>query len=273
MIRKMTVSGLVLVVMGAMVLAASAQIQGRGQMIRQHDPASVETVVLDGVVESFDAAARGPASLVLVQNDGTKLTVILGPYRALQGQPELKTGQHVSVKAFKSHVAQAYMALEITDLASNTTIRLRDEAGMPRMGRGPFMGHGRGMNARGNRMAGGECRIDPAAKTTLDGTVDSVDMAAGAGHPGFKLRQSDNTVVTIVASPYWASADFKLSPGDKVSVMGFPCSEQAATYLAATIRNLTTNTFLTLRDDNGVPVDKDGKPIDCPGCFGMIHRP
>ncbi|HYK88473.1 MAG TPA: hypothetical protein VE398_06865 [Acidobacteriota bacterium] len=102
-------------------------------------------------------------------------------------------------------------------------------------------------------------QLDLAAKTALEGTVESVSMAAGQGMPSFTIQAGDKKAI-IVASPYWAltKANFDIKVGDRMSILAFPSLQFSDTYVAADLKNLTTGKTLLLRDDNGIPVNGIG---------------
>lgn len=129
--------------------------------------------------------------------------------------------------------------------------------GRGRMGRGSGIGGGRGYCMQ---TAVGQCAFDfnPGMKTTLDGSIEEIYAVRGGGSPGFQLRLSDNSVVRVLASPFWASAGFNLALGDRVQVIAFPPAAGTAqpnVYLAQSIQNQNKNAYIQLRDDNGVPLN------------------
>jgi hypothetical protein len=102
--------------------------------------------------------------------------------------------------------------------------------------------------------------LDLKAKTTLEGTVQTVTIAAGQGFPNFTLQAGSNTF-TIMAGPFWAlqQADFKISQGDRLSVEAYPLLQHQNAWVAATIQNITTQKSIRLRDENGQPLGMRGR--------------
>jgi hypothetical protein len=125
------------------------------------------------------------------------------------------------------------------------------------------MGHGFGMGRGGGycmRAAAGQCAFDfnPGMKTTLDGSIEEIYAVPGSGSPGFQLRLSDNSIIRVLASPFWASAGFNMAVGDQVQVVAFPPvagTAQPNIYLAQSIKNQNKNAYIQLRDDNGIPLN------------------
>ena len=110
------------------------------------------------------------------------------------------------------------------------------------------------------RASTGQCAFNfsPGMKTTLDGSIEEVYAVRGSGGPGFQLRLSDNSIVRVLASPFWASAGFNMAVGDRVVVIAFPPVAGAAqpnAYLAQSIQNQNKNAYIQLRDENGVPLN------------------
>ena len=123
----------------------------------------------------------------------------------------------------------------------------------------------RGMGGPGGMRNGmGACaacaNLDLKAKATLTGTVMSVDMAPGQGFPNFTLQAGDTTY-TVAAGPYWAlqQADFKISQGDQLSVDAYPSLQHQNAWVAAVIRNNSTQKSIQLRDENGRPLAMRGR--------------
>ncbi len=113
--------------------------------------------------------------------------------------------------------------------------------------------YGRGAGAQANCPQPG---IDLANKVSLEGTVESVNMGPGQGFPSFILVLSDGKKATILSSPYRAlmNANYSIRANDRMSVLAYPSLQVNDTYVAAELKNLTTGTVLTLRDENGLPV-------------------
>jgi hypothetical protein len=123
------------------------------------------------------------------------------------------------------------------------------------------MGGMHGMMGGGGGMMGGMggmmgCNFDSSKKVSLDGTVDSVAMAQGQGFPHFVLALADGTKVTIVTAPFRAvlDANYKIAVDDQMSVVAFQSTQDEKVFVAAELKNLSSNAVLTLRDASGVPV-------------------
>jgi hypothetical protein len=282
--NKILAVGLIMLL--AVVLASAGMAQtrmqqrGAGQLGTQA-AVNADVVTLVGTVTAVSLApGQGMPSIKLLSNAG-EVTIMIGPYRLLPDQKfEIKPNQVLEVKAFQDpRMTNAYVATEIKDTATDVTIVLRDGAGMPHPGRGmtgmaqsgTMMG-GMGGFGRGMMRGMGACAdcasLDLKAKTTFEGTVQEVAMAAGQGFPNFTL-QVENNALTIATGPFWAlqQVDFKISKGDRLSVMAYPSLQHENAFVAAAIDNLTTQKSIRLRDDNGIPLGMRGR-----GPMGGIRR-
>jgi hypothetical protein len=101
--------------------------------------------------------------------------------------------------------------------------------------------------------------FNPAAKTALQGIVDSVGIAPGQRMPSFAMT-ADGKKVTVIVGPYWAiaNANYEIQPGQQMSVLAFPATTLQSTYFAAELQNMSTGKVLTLRNDQGFPVSVQG---------------
>jgi hypothetical protein len=187
---------------------------------------------------------------------GSEVTVVLGPYPALVAKNfQIKPGDPVSVQAVRSLRAEGiYAALEVTNKLTGVKTDLRNSANMG-FGRG-FGRRGFGGNGAGACLKGGEPQVDVAGKTSVEGTVESVNMGLGQGFPNVILKQSDGKTVTLFTSPFRAllDAQFKIAVGDTLSVVAYPSRVHEDAYVAAEISNLSNQTSIVLRDENGIPV-------------------
>jgi hypothetical protein len=268
--------GLITLLAGVLASAGMAQTRmqqrGAGQLAAQA-VVNADVVTLVGTVTAVSSApGQGMPSIKLLSNAG-EVTIMIGPYRMLLDQKfEIRQNQALEVKAFQDpRMTNAYVATEIKDTVTGVTVVLRSAAGMPQSGRGAMgmmrgggMMRGMGGAGRGMMNSMGACadcaNLDLKAKTTLEGTVQTVNMAAGQGFPNFTLQVGSNTF-TLMAGPFWAlqQADFKISQGDRLSVEAYPSLQHQNTWVAATIQNLTTQKSIRLRDENGQPLDMRGR--------------
>jgi hypothetical protein len=233
---------------------AQNQRQFHGQMQNPAVPSA--TVTIEGVVDSVNMAiGQGIPSFVMIEG-GKKYTIVVGPYRLLLDENfQINQGMKLSVKAFASiRYENTYAAVEIRDLVSGAVIKLRSEDGTP-----IWSGNGRRGGQGGGYCMGGNTtptNLELAAKTVIDGKVESVNMGLGRGFPVFTLRKADGSLATIIASPFWAiqQAEFKISLGDVISAIVFPSQQHENAFLAMELLNLTTGVKLKLRDDDGLPI-------------------
>jgi hypothetical protein len=269
--------GLITLLAGVLASTGMAQIRmqqrGAGQLAAQNVDVSMNIVTLVGTVSGVNMAPGQGMPSITLHSDTNEVTVMVGPYRLLADKKfEIKQGQFLEVKAFPDpRMPNAFVATELKDTSTGATVTLRSEAGMPQSGRGAMgmmRGGGmmRGMGGAGRGMMNGmgacaDCaNLDLKAKTTLEGTVQTVTMAAGQGFPNFTLQAGSNTF-TLVAGPFWAiqQADFRISPGDRLSVEAYPSLQHQNTWVAATIQNLNTQKSIRLRDENGIPLGMQGR--------------
>jgi hypothetical protein len=101
------------------------------------NPATI--VSLEGAVQRVDMelGERFP-SFTLTKADGTRVTIMAGPYRLLLEKDfEINVGDRMSVRAFPSlRFEGVYVAIELKNLTTGETITLRDDDGAPRWGPG-----------------------------------------------------------------------------------------------------------------------------------------
>lgn len=212
MCRKTFVVGSIVILTVVLALAGMAQsrIQHRGAgQSATHPAVNADVVTLVGTVTGVSLApGQGMPSITLLSNAG-EVTIMIGPYRLLMDQKfEIKQNQVLEVKAFQDpRMTSAYVATEIKDTATGVTVVLRDLAGMPHPGRGMMgmapggaMMHGMGGAGRGTGACADCANLDLKAKTTFQGTVQDVTIAAGQGFPNFTL-QVGNNALTIVTGP------------------------------------------------------------------------
>ncbi len=257
----------IVLIAGALALGGYAQNRMQHNAATQQNihatTANAEVLTLVGtvIITNF-AAGQGMPSLTLRTGAGD-LTVMVGPYWKLANSKfEIKTSQALEIKALQDpRFANTYAATEIKDVASGAVLVLRDAAGMPHPGgpgrgmmRGGMMGGAQGMGGMHGMQGAAVCAhfpngLDAGTKTTLDGTVESVNMAPGQGTPSFTLLISPNNRVTVFACPYrsLAQAGFELAAGHHISVLAYPIPDAAGSYLAAELNNLTTGKTVKLR--------------------------
>ena len=277
--------GLIILLAGVLASTGMAQTRmqqrGAGQLAAQNIDVNSNIITLAGAVTGVNMAPGQRMPSITLQSNTGEVTVMVGPYRLLADKKfEIEQGQILEVKAFQDpRTPGAFVATELKDTSTGATVNLRSAAGTPQSGRGAMgmmRGGGmmRGMGGAGgglmNGMGGGmmngmgacaDCAyLDLKAKTTLEGTAQTVTMAAGQGFPNFTLQAGSNTF-TVVAGPFWAlqPADFKISQGDRLSVEAYPSLQHQNTWVAAAIQNLTTQKSIRLRDENGQPLGMRGR--------------
>ena len=254
MFRRVSITLLILVVTAAVYVIGLAQGKGPGQgtngIVSNHG----DVVTLTGTVRDIQiAAGQGMPSLTLVLGDSKQVTLMLGPYRVLANTNlDVKSGSRVSVEAIQSlRFENTFVALRIDNLDTGSSVTLRDSSGMP-----GWAGYG-GRGHENMACSGcGECQIDLATKSTLVGTVAAVNMGFAQGFPNFTLT-TDTGNITVIASPFRTliDANYAISVGHRMSVIGFPSLRHEGAYVAAELTDSDTGASLVLRDAQGVPVD------------------
>jgi hypothetical protein len=242
----------VMAVLGFSLLVFGQQGRGMQQGAGPYQ-AAIDSVIFQGWVESVTPDSEHGTSLVLKLKNTSKVAIMLGLNFGTQTGLSLTKGQELIVKAFPSQLlADTYRALEITDVATGTLLKLSTGGMGQHMGGGAGM-MGRGMGRMGAGNGQGACPIDPATAVILNGVVTNTNIGLGMGHPTFTVAQNGKEF-TVMAGPVWALDGLNLKKNDVVSVKAFVCSENSGYYVAAEITDATAKTSVKLRDENGIPV-------------------
>jgi hypothetical protein len=112
-----------------------------------------------------------------------------------------------------------------------------------------------GCGQQGGAIGNGICaNLDLTKQVALEGKVVGLHMGRGMGFSSFTL-QTGNGPVTVVASPYriLLDANYTIKEGDQMSVVAYSSTNNADTYAAAALKNLTSGKEITLRNDSGMP--------------------
>jgi len=210
----------------SIAFAASCCAQGMRGAARP-DPGAVQ--VIEGTVTAVNIAYGAQYPSIVVNGATIKVAPL---WYLLENDFELKTGDSVKVTAAPCNQPGAtdLYALEIVNTTTNTTIKLRDESGLPLWGGG--RGRRGGLNAmntnsgarggpngmRANTAARGGC-IDPASVRTVTGVVAAVNAGAGIQMPTLTLKTADGQSITMKIGPerILLANDFELKPGDQVT--------------------------------------------------------
>lgn len=98
--------------------------------------------------------------------------------------------------------------------------------------------------------------VDVNAVITLEGSVVSWDVVAGAGTPTLVVDDAALGETAVRLGPIWYLNDAGLSfaAGEPVRVVAYPCTVCAVNYVAAEVENLTTGVSAQLRDEEGYPL-------------------
>jgi hypothetical protein len=261
MIRKLlNISIAALIIATATFVAVAQNQQNRGGNGPSGPPTGgcqINIVTLTGTVESVNMGIRQKyPSFILAQDNGSKTTVLTGPYYILlENKFAIDIGNRMEVQAFPSlQFANSYVAVTLHNVTNDTTLTLRDENGLPVWTRG---GGPAGKAGRARCFLNQPPYFDPSAIASFKGEVGSVSMGIGQGYPSFTLTNKvDGRVVTIITGPYYllVENDFEISTGDNMSVTAFPSLRFKDTYVAVELKNDDTSAVLTLRDENGLPL-------------------
>jgi hypothetical protein len=121
-----------------MLLLASLPGIGAGQEASQAPGVNPKVLQLQlkGTVETV-SMARGPATVTLRTDQGANFTIRLGPVRfLLQKGFNLAVGDPIEVRGVTVGAPAMNLAVEVKNLASQKTIRLRDDNLRPLWARG-----------------------------------------------------------------------------------------------------------------------------------------
>lgn len=168
---------------------------------------------------------------------------------------ELVSGETVKITAAPSTTAgDAYLyAIEITRIASNAKLTLRDTTGQPLWLAANRRGTG---NGSPNAPRDGQSCLDPASVQTVAGIVETVTAGVGIRQPVMVLK-SGTTLFTIKLGPERTllDADFEIKAGLSLTVKyGLAtCSDE---FVALEITDAQGRTIV-LRNADGSPAWND----------------
>lgn len=244
MTRKILSTMFLAVVLAAAGAEAAAQgrMQGRGGNFPAGNAPGL--VTLTGQVVAVNMAAGQGLPSFRFLTGGKEVTVMTGPYRILAAQGfEIAAGTQLTVTAYPSlRQEDTYVAVQIKNDATGAVIDLGGRGrgnfgrrGGPRMGAGQFAGL---------------ClqNFDPSKVQELQGTVGTVNMAAGQRQPSFTLATAHGEI-TILVGPYRliVQQGFRIDPGDAMIVKAYPCLQMEGAFAAISLQNLTKGQTITLR--------------------------
>ncbi len=99
---------------------------------------------------------------------------------------------------------------------------------------------------------------DLSTLRTVTGTVESVAMDYGLGHPGFILNSNEEGALQVNLGPYWylVAHNFALGVGDQVTAKVAGClkTTTASGVVAFEVTDITSGTSILLRNDQGLPL-------------------
>ncbi len=104
---------------------------------------------------------------------------------------------------------------------------------------------------------------DLSTLRTVTGTVESVAMDYGLGHPGFILNSNEEGALQVNLGPYWylVANNFALGVGDQVTARVADCLKTTTVgdVVAFEVTDITSGTSILLRNDQGLPLWKGAK--------------
>jgi hypothetical protein len=166
----------------------------------------------------------------------------------LENDFEIKLGDQLKVVAAPTRTTRdPYLsAISLTHVASNATIVLRDDAGIPQWitGGRPSRGEPQGPGTCGG------CGLTSIAVVT--GTVDQITAEAGIRMPSVVLKTSDGKLLTVKIGPerILLAADFEIKAGESLTVKyGVNCEGEN---VALELIN-AAGQKVVLRSENGFP--------------------
>jgi len=176
-----------------------------------------------------------------------QLTLELGPAGFAEQQGiAFAPGEEVTVQGFDE--SGMFHAAEITQMTSGQSLQLRDPNGRPL-----WAGQGQGGQGQSGGQSQGNGSGEPQAMVdkewiTLSGTVNSQTQQ------GLVVDTAEMGQLTLQMGPPWFAGEqgITFNSGDTVTVLGF--TGEGATFQAGAITNDTTGATLQLRDPNGRPL-------------------
>ena len=211
--------------------------QGVGQNQSQQGPMTPHT----WTTLQGTVASVEAQTMVVDTGEMGQLTLDLGPAGFAEQQGVVFTpGDQVTVQGFDE--SGMFHAAEITQIASGQNLQLRDPNGRPL-----WAGQGQGGQGQGNGSGEPQALVNKEW-ITLNGTVNSQTQQ------GLVVDTAEMGQLTLQMGPPWFAADqgVVFNPGDTVTVLGF--TGEGATFQAGAVTNETTGTTLQLRDPNGRPL-------------------
>ncbi len=246
-----------------LILAAGAFAQQQRGPGGPGTPPSGPQSVISGTVVTFSAGvAQGMPSLVVAQN-GSNVTLVLGPYWFLQNAKfSAAPGDAIEAAVMScSDCTNGYAVIAVKNITNGTTITLRNSEGLPLWTSGPQRGRGRGSMGPGNGSGpgpgNGNCNgtgPDMTQVATFTGTVKSFEGGPGVGRPTLVLNTASGER-TLLVSPYRAvlASGLEFLPGSTLTITAAPNINQE--WVVITLQDQATGAELTLRDpQTGFPI-------------------
>lgn len=219
-------------------------------------PPSGPQSVISGTVVSFSAgAAQGMPSLVIAQN-GSNVTLVLGPYWFLQNAKfSAAAGDLVEATVVScSDCPNGFAVIAVKNITNGSAITLRNSDGLPLWTSGQQRGPGRGRGSTGP--GNGNCNgtgPDMTQVETFTGTVKSFEGGPGVGRPTLVLNVAGGER-TFIVSPYRAivQSGLEFLPGATFTITAAPNVNQE--WVVITLKDPATGAELVLRDpQTGLP--------------------
>ena len=186
-------------------------------------------------------AAVDAQSMVVDTTEQGQLTLELGPAGFAEQQGvAFAPGDEVTVQGFDE--SGMFHAAQITQMASGQSLQLRDPNGRP-LWAGPEQSD----QGQGNGSGEPQAMVN-REWSTLSGTVNSQTQQ------GLVVDTTEMGQLVLQMGPPWFAAEqgVTFTPGDRVTIVGF--AGEGSTFQAGEITNETTGQKLLLRDPNGRPL-------------------
>jgi len=213
-----------------------------GQMGQRAGLNVAAQVTVEGTISALTLSYGAQYPAVTVNQKVIRLAPV---WYLLDNGLELALNDRVKLVAAPSTVAgdSALYALSVTK--GTQTLQLRDALGVPL-----WLGRG-GQNPAPRS---GEPCLDLSNLLTAQGTVASVEAAAGIQYPSLVLKLSSGSTLTFKLGPerVLLASDFELMAGEALTVTYVTCPESGE-LVALTLTNAAGVT-LTLRDAGGWPM-------------------
>lgn len=244
----------------AVIIAGAAFAQQERNRGGSGTPPSGPQSVINGTVVSFTAGTGAGMPTLVIQQNGTNVTLALGPYWFLQNANfTAAAGDVVEATVIAcSECPNGYAVVAVKDITSGASVTLRDSQGIPLWISNGEQGEGSSCGMRGGHVPGsglvnrlfGTCNgngPDMSKRETFSGQVKSFEGGPGVGRPTLVLATAGGDK-TFIVGPYRIIRDsgMQFATGAALTLTAAPGED--GEWVALTIKDNATGVVLTLRD-------------------------